>query len=56
MKIVLNKVEDNLRLIKAVRNDFNEYILALTIEFGREFLYEECKKYHVIPWVGDLVL
>ena len=55
MKIVLNKVKNNLRFVEAVGNDFDKNIFALIIEFWRELLYEECKKDHIVPWVGNIV-
>ncbi len=56
MKIVLNKVKNNLRFVEAVGNDFDKNIFALIIEFWRELLYEECKKDHIVPRVGNIVL
>ena len=45
-----------MRFIEAVGNDFNENIFALIIQFRRELLYEECKKDHIVPRVGNIVL
>ncbi len=56
MEIVLDKIKNNLRFVEAVRNDFDEDIFALIIEFRRELLYEESKKDHIVPRVGNIVL